>query len=117
MAKKSVWRDNTEPPTNYIWVRLDDMGNVIGVYEHNGSVWTPVVSATSVAPGSTSGAAESLLVDLENGEEPQKVKGSVSASTEEHTIAVRTEDGRLKASEAIESDDVVTLSFLQWTQA
>lgn len=44
MAKKVVWKDNTTPPTNYIWMRTDASGNVIGVYEYINGSWTKVAA-------------------------------------------------------------------------
>lgn len=49
MAKKVVWKDNTTPPTNYIWMRTDASGNVIGVYEYINGSWTKVAAARSLA--------------------------------------------------------------------
>lgn len=49
MAKKIVWKDNTTPPTNYIWMRTDASGNVIGVYEYINGSWTKVAAARSLA--------------------------------------------------------------------
>lgn len=44
MAKKTVWKDNTTPPTNYVWMRTDAAGNVIGVYEYINGSWVKVSS-------------------------------------------------------------------------
>jgi hypothetical protein len=30
---KKIWRDNTMPPTNYVWMRTNLKGELIGVYE------------------------------------------------------------------------------------
>jgi hypothetical protein len=30
---KTIWRDNTMPPTNYIWMRTNMRHELIGVYE------------------------------------------------------------------------------------
>lgn len=49
MAKKVVWKDNTIPPTNYIWMRTDASGNVIGVYEYINGSWTKVAAARGLA--------------------------------------------------------------------
>ena len=47
--KKVVWKDNTTPPTNYIWMRTDASGNVIGVYEYINGSWTKVAAARGLA--------------------------------------------------------------------
>lgn len=49
MAKKVVWKDNTIPPTNYIWMRTDASGNVIGVYEYINGSWTKVTAVRGLA--------------------------------------------------------------------
>ena len=37
---KLIWRDNTMPPTNYIWMRTDMNDELIGIYEwRNGRWW------------------------------------------------------------------------------
>lgn len=36
---KKIWRDNTMPPTNYIWIRTDLDDNLIGVYEWLNEHW------------------------------------------------------------------------------
>lgn len=47
MAKKIVWKDNTTPPTNYIWMKTDASGNVIGVYEYINGSWADVEVKTT----------------------------------------------------------------------
>ena len=37
-VKKPIWRDNTEPPKNYIWMKLSDSGSYLGTFE-----WNPLV--------------------------------------------------------------------------
>lgn len=49
MAKKTIWKDNTTPPTNYIWMRTDASGNVIGVYEYINGAWTKIAAARGVS--------------------------------------------------------------------
>lgn len=39
MAKKTLWIDNTVPPTDFIWLKLDADGKEIGYFEHNGKNW------------------------------------------------------------------------------
>ena len=36
---KTVWRDNTMPPTNYIWMRTNMKNQLIGVYEWLNGKW------------------------------------------------------------------------------
>ncbi len=42
MAKKTLWKDNTMPPTNFLWLKLDPWGEVIGLFEWNGVEWVKV---------------------------------------------------------------------------
>ena len=39
---KKIWRDNTMPPTNYIWMEINLKGELIGVYEWYNCKWTPI---------------------------------------------------------------------------
>lgn len=36
---KKIWRDNTMPPTNYIWMRTNKKDQLIGVYEWLNGQW------------------------------------------------------------------------------
>ena len=36
---KTIWRDNTMPPTNYIWMRTNTRNELIGVYEWLNGEW------------------------------------------------------------------------------
>ncbi len=36
---KKIWRDNTMPPTNYIWMRVNLRNELIGVYEWLNGHW------------------------------------------------------------------------------
>lgn len=36
---KKIWRDNTMPPTNYVWMRTNVKGELIGVYEWVEGKW------------------------------------------------------------------------------
>lgn len=36
---KKIWRDNTMPPTNYVWMRTNLKGELIGVYEWYEGKW------------------------------------------------------------------------------
>lgn len=36
---KKIWRDNTMPPTNYIWMRTDINDELVGVYEWLNGQW------------------------------------------------------------------------------
>lgn len=36
---KKIWRDNTMPPTNYIWMKTDLKKKLIGIYEWYNGKW------------------------------------------------------------------------------
>lgn len=48
MAKKTIWKDNSTPPTNYIWMRTDASGNVIGVYEYTNGSWVKIAAGRGI---------------------------------------------------------------------
>ena len=48
MAKKTIWKDNSTPPTNYIWMRTDASGNVIGVYEYLNGSWVKIAAGRGI---------------------------------------------------------------------
>lgn len=117
MAKKLIWKDNTEPPKDRIWIRLDETGNIMGIYEYNGSNWIKI--ATGVNSGTSdeiywTGTAENIqLITLDG--TIINVTGDQAAKP--NTIAARTATGQIKAAAAIEDDDVVTLKYLRWNNA
>lgn len=39
LNSKTIWRDNTMPPTNYIWMRTNMKNQLIGVYEWLNGRW------------------------------------------------------------------------------
>lgn len=39
---KVIWIDNTTPPTNYIWMKLDLKGKLLGVFEYIKNKWTEI---------------------------------------------------------------------------
>lgn len=39
---KKIWRDNTMPPTNYIWMRTNVKNELIGIYEWYNGKWNEV---------------------------------------------------------------------------
>ena len=53
MAKKTIWKDNSTPPTNYIWMRTDASGNVIGIYEYTNGSWIKIGSSKVGAANGT----------------------------------------------------------------
>lgn len=100
------------PPTNYIWVKTDEYGEIIGVYEYSNGEWVKIASGTD-AEVTGQGVVE---VTTTNGD--TTVIG-YSEKADPSTIIVRTNSGVLKAatptSESDLEDDtsVVTLEMLK----
>lgn len=118
MAKKLIWKDNTEPPKDRIWIRLDETGNVIGIYEYDGVRWVKIATGSINNSGSGdssggiwTGTAEDMKIISLDGS-VITVEGSQSAIS--NTIAVRTSTGQLKAADPISDDDLVTLKLIMW---
>jgi hypothetical protein len=49
MAKKTIWKDNSTPPTNYIWMRTDASGNLMGIYEYINGSWIKIASSRAIS--------------------------------------------------------------------
>jgi len=113
MAKKSVWIDNTTPPTNFIWVKTDEYGEIIGVYEYSNGEWVKIASGNNAE---VSGDGVVVVTTLDGTE---TVIG-YSEKAVPSTILVRTNSGVLKASTPTSESDleddtsVVTLEMLKW---
>lgn len=39
---KKIWRDNTMPPTNYIWMKTNIKNELIGIYEWLNGKWREI---------------------------------------------------------------------------
>lgn len=108
--KKQMWRDNTEPPKNYIWERLNESGSYIGTYEYNGSRWVRIRDKDS-NPGSS---GNFVYVKVEpkivyaNDKDGKQTSLKYSENADPDTLALRTVDGRIKSASARENNDVVT---------
>jgi len=53
MGKKTLWKDNTMPPTNYLWLKIGQDGEVVGLYEHNGHRWIKIADGEHVGSSLT----------------------------------------------------------------
>lgn len=117
-SKRYVWKDNTEPPKNYIWIRLNDSGSYIGTYEYKHGRWEKIKEMDS---GS---GLEGLYVLLKSDAKIIYANDLLGNQTEipysdqvsNATIAQRTADGRLKCAEAVDSDDAVTRADICWNE-
>lgn len=120
--KKQIWRDNTEPPKNYIWERLNESGSYVGTFEYNGEHWVKIKDKTSSEGGSCS--CEDKFVPLVTEKSVVYIndeKGgfkylSYSEEPKNGSFVVRTSDGRIKSNDAKEQNDVVTLKDICWNE-
>lgn len=109
MAKKSVWIDNTIPPTNYIWVKTDEYGEIIGVFQYDGSTWVRLaIGNTATIEGD--GVINAITL---NGD---AIDIHYSIDPLSNTIVVRTESGTIKSSTPTGNDpsEVVTVELMSW---
>ena len=115
MAKKLIWKDNTEPPKDRIWIKLDNTGNVTGIYEFNGNNWIKIATGTATSDGGVwTGTAENMTIVSLDGS-VITVLGDQTVTP--NTIAVRTETGQLRAADPIVEEDLVTLKMIMWNNA
>ena len=83
---KKIWRDNTMPPTNYIWMRLDLKRELIGVYEWLNGHWHKL-DIHSDAPCDTYSKAEiDLLLEYTEQEIARKIASG------EYDIGIEIDD-------------------------
>ena len=110
MAKKSIWIDNTRPPTNYIWAKTDASGNIIGVYQWNGSGWIKIASTTETVTPEGDGTIKAITLE---GEEIQLY---YSMSAHPGTVVVRTDKGTILGVTPTGEDtqELVTAEMLMW---
>ena len=121
--KKQVWRDNTEPPKNYIWERLNGSGSYIGTFEYNGERWVKIKDSKPSGDGwnCTCGDKFVLITDeakiLYGTDEAGKAKFVLySENPISSTVVTRTSDGRIKSADAKEKNDVVTYKDICWNE-
>lgn len=110
MAKKSIWIDNTRPPTNYIWAKTDTSGNIIGVYQWNGLGWVKIASTAGTTTPEGDGTITAFTLE---GEEIQLY---YSMSANPGTVAIRTDKGTLLAAspDGADPQELVTVEMLSW---
>ena len=109
MAKKSVWIDNTVPPTNYIWVKTDSYGEVIGVYQYDGKEWIqlPIGNVNSIeGDGKISAVTlEGETIDINYSIDP--LPNNIVIRTDTGTIRTVTPDGK-------DIREVATVELISW---
>lgn len=121
--KKQVWRDNTEPPKNYIWERLNGSGSYIGTFEYNGERWVKIKDSKPSGDGGNCTCNDKfvLITDeakiLYGTDEAGKAKFVLySENPISSTVVTRTSDGRIKSADAKEENDVVTYKDICWNE-
>lgn len=125
--KKQIWRDNTEPPKNYIWERLNESGSYIGTYEFNGDRWVRIRDKKSDGGDSGDGGncscgdkfvplSKNASIVYTNDSSGNTKFVTYSEKASNNTFVVRTKDGRIKSNEAKEKDDVVTFQDICWNE-
>ena len=97
MAKKTIWKDNTTPPTNYIWMRTDASGNVIGIYEYTNGSWVKIASTRGTAASNgvivTNNGTVTYYTSMEQAAEETDLSGIVCRdSNGVAQVAVLSED-------------------------
>lgn len=122
--KKQTWRDNTEPPKNYIWERLNDSGSYIGTFVFNGERWVKIKDSESSSGGSGSCncndkfVAKSNTASIVYGTDKTGSQTTLpySETITANTVVKRNASGRIKSKDAAELDDVLTLKALVWNE-
>lgn len=115
MAKKQFWKDNTTPPTNFIWCKLNDFGQIEGVYEHNGVRWVKIASGNSESGDgvpTTSKPNKIYATDL-NG---NQITIDYNIDIVPNTIAIRTDYGSLRGAYPKKEDDLVPSKMMMWNE-
>lgn len=115
MAKKSLWIDNTVPPTNYIWAKTDDAGNIIGIYKWNSYKWEEI--PMSVVPDSDIDLADGqYVITGKNQETGESVSFIVSESPVygAQSVAIRSVTGTLSGAPAVNDDEYLTRAQMCW---
>ena len=112
-AKKQIWRDNTEPPKNYIWKKTSDAGVELGTYIYNGKAWVKIANG----PGNAGSVSPSVINSIyASDEEGRTTTLKYSKDAEPLTLAQRTETGAIRAAEPTSENEVVTMNMLIWQQ-
>lgn len=113
MAKKIFWKSDVTPPTNHIWAKEDDNGNIIGIYEHNGDTWVPIKTPITGDGVPTTNIPNQVYVTDKYG---NQVTIEYSINPLPNTIAIRDRRGNLKTGIPVESNDCVPLESFSWIE-
>jgi len=121
--RKQVWRDNTEPPKNYIWEKLNESGSYVGTFEYNGERWIKIKDGKPSGDGDNC-SCDSKFVTLSDetkivytNDERGNLNFIIYSENPVNTsFVIRTSDGRIKSNDAKEENDVVTLKDILWNE-
>ena len=96
-AKKQIWRDNTEPPKNYIWKKTSDAGVELGTYIYNGKAWVKIANG----PGNAGSVSPSVINSIYASDEEGRTTTLKYSKDEEYTIGVvlQKQNGKTLATE------------------
>ena len=116
--KKQVWRDNTEPPKNYIWERLNESGSYIGTFEYNGERWVKIKDSKPSGDGGSCTCGDKFVLITD---EAKILYGTDEAGNAKFVLYSEnpissTSDGRIKSADAKEENDVVTYKDICWNE-
>lgn len=112
-TKKQIWRDNTEPPKNYIWKNTSDAGVELGTYIYNGKAWVKIANGQ----GNSGSVSPSVINSIyASDEEGRTTTLKYSKDAEPLTLVQRTETGAIRAAEPTSENEVVTMNMLIWQQ-
>lgn len=122
MAKKVLWQDNTVPPTNYLWLRMDAKGKIMGLYEHNGLTWVKIAGENKFpSDNPTSGSCDGCVQTSETPNSVyvtdlsgKQITINYSQAPVPDTIVQRTSTGSIKSAKPQDSDEVVVREMLEW---
>ena len=112
MAKKQIWIDNTRPPTNYIWAKTDESGNIVGIYQYNGIAWVKIAAGRFASVTDGDGVINAVTL---NGD---PIQIAYSIDPRPNSIIVRTDTGTIKAVTPTGNDlqEVATVEMLSWNE-
>lgn len=112
-TKKQIWRDNTEPPKNYIWKKTSDAGVELGTYIYNGKAWVKVANGKGNAGAMSPSVINSIYASNDKGE---TITIKYSQEPDPLTLVQRTNTGTIKATTPTKQNEVVTLEMLTWQE-
>ena len=107
-TKKQIWRDNTEPPKNYIWKKTSDAGVELGTYIYNGKAWVKIANG----PGNAGSVSPSVINSIyASNEEGRTTTLKYLKDTKPLTLVHRTETVAIRSAEPTSKNEVVMMNM------